>query len=581
MRLVVQKEISNDEDLREAWRTLLQKVDQPQVFYTYEWAASVARAFNGSNPLLITAWDESEMVGVVALDADYSKGQIAFLAGTTADYCDFICVEKYRKEFIGKVLDHIESTGLKTLVLANVPADSPTAKLLRQVSRSRGFAVLVRPAYQCSQLRFNSPAERAVLKNAGSRKEAVRRHLKALSKFGPVEIEHLSDKTEIEQELRDFSQMHVSRFLTTGRISNLANPERRSFLRELTQQLSADRAVVLSRLSVLGRAIAWNFGFRFGNSWFWYQPTFDTEFQQHSPGVCLLAKIIEDASQNPDLQLVDLGLGAEDYKERWSNQVRETLHLTASRSSVIHCRETLRYHVTRTIRRKPDIDRAVRTAVSAITRIKKKHKNLPAVAQGARKRIASWLMGEPEVLFFENSASRPDPGAKIRVHPITMKWLGQAVTEYANDPETLSYLLRSAARLRSHKSEGFVAVDEVGVPVHFCWVTPFEDFYLEELKRTLSAPSPDSKLIFDCWTPVSVRGKGFYPATIAKVAGDLAPQTRVWIFASAISGASLQGIRKAGFIERFSVALRRSGLQRRAVYSDLAPGAMMRASSAA
>jgi hypothetical protein len=369
--------------------------------------------------------------------------------------------------------------------------------------------------------------------------------------------------------------------LATGRISNLASPERRTFLRELTQQLSADRAVVLSRLSVQGRAIAWNFGFRFVDTWFWYQPTFDTEFQQYSPGVCLLAKIIEDASQRPDLQLVDLGLGAEEYKDRWSNQGRETLHVTASRSPVIHCRETLRYHVTRTMRRRPGLNRAIRIAVSSIAQLKVKHKNISSLAQVARKRITSWLIDEPKVLFFENPTPRSVPDAKTRVHPITLKLLGQAAIEYANDPETLTYLLRSAGRLQSHKSQGFMAVDENRVPVHFCWVTPFEDFYLEELHRTMSAPSPDSQLIFDCWTPVSVRGNGFYPAAIAKVSGDLGPLARVWIFASAASGPSLRGIRKAGFVERFSVTLRRSGLQKRAVYLDLAPGAMMRASSAA
>lgn len=581
MRLVVYKAIPDDGDLREAWSVLLQKVDQPQVFYTYEWAKCVARAFSGVHPLLVTAWDQDEMVGVVALAVDYSKRQTAFLTGTTADYCDFICIERYRREFIARVLDHIESMALQTLVLANLPADSPTAKILQQASRSRGFSVLARSAYHCAQLRFNSPAERESMKNAATRKEAVRRHLKALSKLGQVEIEHLSEKTDIEHEMPDFSNVHISRFLATGRISNLASRERRMFLREIIQQLSPGRAVVLSRLSVQGRAIAWNFGFCFGKSWFWYQPTFDTEFQQYSPGACLLAKIIEDASQRSDLQLVDLGLGAEEYKDRWSNEGRETLHLTASRSPVTYCREVLRHHVTQTLSRNPVLDRVVRRGVSRVVQLKKKHGDIPALARVARQRISSWLMDDPKVLFFEKATSRLGPNANVRICPITFKLLGQAVSEYADDPETLSYLLRSAARLKSQESSGFAAIHENGMAVHFCWVRQFEDFYVRELNRKLSAPSPDSRLIFDCWTPVSVRGNGYYPATIAKVAGDLVPSARVWIFASEASSASLRGIRKAGFVERFSVTLRRSGLQKRAVYSDLVPGALVRASSAA
>jgi hypothetical protein len=126
-----------------------------------------------------------------------------------------------------------------------------------------------------------------------------------------------------------------------------------------------------------------------------------------------------------------------------------------------------------------------------------------------------------------------------------------------------------------------VAVDEKDIPVHFCWVTAFEKFHLKELNREMSAPTPDSQLIFDCWTPVSARGHGYYPATISKIAGDLSASARVWIFASAASGQSLRGIRKAGFVERFSVTLRRSGLRKRAVYSTSVPVAMVSASSVA
>ena len=181
LRLVVHKEIPDDKNLRAGWRNLLRSVDQPQVFYTYEWALSAAHAYPCTiRPLLCAAYEQDELVGVVALSADYSNRQTCFLTATTADYCDFLCVEKHRRQFIEKVLDHIEVLGLRTLVLANLPADSSTVKVLRRVTQSRGFSVLARHAYHCAQLRFESPAERETMKHAATRKEAVRRHLKAL-----------------------------------------------------------------------------------------------------------------------------------------------------------------------------------------------------------------------------------------------------------------------------------------------------------------------------------------------------------------------------------------------------------------
>lgn len=582
LRLVVHKEIPDDKNLRAAWRNLLRSVDQPQVFYTYEWALSAAHAYPCTiRPILCAAYEQDELVGVVALSADYPNRQACFLTATTADYCDFLCVEKHRRQFIEKVLDHIELLGLRTLVLANLPADSSTVKVLRRVTQSRGFSVLARHAYHCAQLRFESPAERETMKHAATRKEAVRRHLKALSKLGPVEVEHLCRRVDIEEALPEFANMHVSRFLATGRISNLASSERRMFLGELTQQLSNQSAVVLSRLVVQGRPIAWNFGFRFDKSWFWYQPTFDSEFQQYSPGLCLLARIIEDASQESDLRLVDLGLGAEEYKDRWSNRGRETLHVTVSRSPGVYCREVVRYHVGQTIRRSPIVEHAVRSAISSLARVRKQDRNLSTLARIAKRKIMWRLRDEPEVLFFEMPAVQSPLKGNLHICRATSHLLGQAVMRYREDSETITYLLRAAERVRSGQSLGFVAVDEAGVPVHFCWVTHFENFYLTEINREISAPSAKSQLIFDCWTPAAVRGNGYYPASIGQIAGDLGRSGPVWIFASARSESSLRGIRKAGFVERFSVALRRSGLRKSTVYSTLAPGSMMHASSVA
>ena len=577
------QEIPDHKDLRAAWQKLLLQVEQPQIFYTHEWALSLARAYSGKvNPLLFTAFDRGELVGVVALAADYQQGQVSFLAGTTADYCDFLCPNEYRRQFIDLVLQRIDAMGLPTLVLANLPADSPTARTLRRLGGSRGFSILIRPAYYCAQVSLKSAAQRESMRNAPSRKEAVRRHIKALGKLGRLEVEHLTSNTDIARALPDFSNAHVARFLSTGRISNLASLERRTFLSELAERCFDQGGVVLSRLTLEGRPIAWNFGFYFVGSWFWYLPTFDVEFQQYSPGLCLLAKILERAAQDCDLQLVDLGLGAEDYKDRWSNQGRETLHVTASRSAGTYCREMLRCHVTRTLEQNPAADRVARAFVSAFLRLRERHPTLTGLTRCLKQRVVTWMTERPEVLFFEKTDSSSPNQANLRILPVTMNLLAHSTMQYRHDPGTLNYLLRAASRVRAGQCQGFVSVDRDEVPVHFCWVTPFEKFYVSELKREMAAPCSKAQLIFDCWTPTSHRGIGYYSATIAQIASELHhSNSRVWIFAAATAQPSLNGIRKAGFAERFSVVLRRSGLKTKTIFSDISPGAIAQASSAA
>ena len=59
-----------------------------------------------------------------------------------------------------------------------------------------------------------------------------------------------------------------------------------------------------------------------------YQPTFDRREEEHSPGHCLLSRIVTEACDTDAMKVVDLGLGAEGYKERFGNSTRQTLDVT-------------------------------------------------------------------------------------------------------------------------------------------------------------------------------------------------------------------------------------------------------------
>ena len=145
-----------------------------------------------------------------------------------------------------------------------------------------------------------------------------------------------------------------------GRTSNLAAPQRQIFLRELARLLSSSGWVSLSRFLVGDQPIAWNYGFRFSGSWFYYQPTLDAGWQQFSPGVCLLSKMVEQACDDPAISLVDLGLGAEGYKERFASAVRRTLHFTISSSSLRCVKENVRYHTASALKFSPRLEHWVR-----------------------------------------------------------------------------------------------------------------------------------------------------------------------------------------------------------------------------
>jgi hypothetical protein len=97
-------------------------------------------------------------------------------------------------------------------------------------------------------------------------------------------------------------------------------------------------------------------------------------------------------------------------------------------------------------------------------------------------------------------------------------------------------------------------LNDEGTPVHFCWVKDFEGFRMAELDRTLQAPCANAVMIFDCFTPAAVRGRGFFGRAIAALAEQLDSEGKApWIFGAATNQASLRGIEKSGFAHKFTL----------------------------
>lgn len=549
--------------LRQQWNALVCSADSPQVFFTYEWALAVQRAYRETLlPLIFLAYDAGDcLCGVAALASDRDGRVATFLCATTGDYCDFVSSVGNKPAFVAEVMASLRKSGFADVTLANLPADSTTVEALRKACRDTGYLYFGRHAYECAQVSV-AKLERRPGENSPvlPRKKMLRRFLNAMGRENPVRLDHACSWPEVEPILNEFMQAHVARFLVTGRISNMARPERRVFLTELAKLLSHPGWVALTRMMSGERTYAWNYGFRFEGTWFWYQPTFDSDLEKYSPGFCLLAKLIEEASDQLSTQLVDLGLGAEEYKERFANQTRETLYVTLRTSAVRHAREIVRYRVAETIRDVPRLEPAIRRAAGSLKRIRQS-----VVASGASvalskaaRRAGSAMFSNDEVFFFDwvGSDSTLSRGSALR--PLDLNLLALATTRYVEDQVTLDYLLRSAARLKERGMEGFALVDERGTPVHFAWVSPFAGFFLAELHAPVEAPQPEATMIFDCWTPQSERGHGHYGRAVSAVARLIRDRGKQpWIFSAAENLASLRGLEKTGFRRRYSLVRRR------------------------
>ncbi len=361
LRIVLHREIPEDPILWRQWNDVVLQMERPEVFYTSEWALAVQSAYKASlKPLLLLGYEGDTLVGVASLATDPEERTITFLAATTGDYCEFMTPVRYRLSFLVAVFAELNRMNARFMALANIPEDSATPGVLGIAAANHGLHVYMRPAYECAQVNLGPREQRRDLKTAMLGKKKLRRYLRAMERDGPVRVAHLQSAEQIQTALPAFTDAHVARFRRTNRISSLSTPERRCFLGELARRFSGTGVVNLSILTVGDDPVAWNFGFQFQGSWFWYQPTFDSRHEENSPGHCLLSQIVIEACDIEGMNIVDLGLGAEGYKERFANSTRQTLYVTATKSLRRHLREIARYRAARVLKDSPGIESAIR-----------------------------------------------------------------------------------------------------------------------------------------------------------------------------------------------------------------------------
>ena len=163
MRIELHRSVPDDLGLRDAWNTLVDRMERPEVFYTYEWARAVFHAYEESlRPWLLLAYDGAKLAGVAALAIDLTE-RARFLCGTTADYCDLISDPKDRATLVEVVLTELRKADIHDIVLANLPEDSETVASFSRLARTHGYHMGSRLAYACARVNLGSREQRSKL----------------------------------------------------------------------------------------------------------------------------------------------------------------------------------------------------------------------------------------------------------------------------------------------------------------------------------------------------------------------------------------------------------------------------------
>jgi|GEM_PF-3567807 len=326
----------------EEWESLLERSQIEEVFCTYAWSQACAEFDCDRQPLILAGYDQGRLVGLAPLArrqvsrGPFTSWRLEFLALPWADYCDVIAEPERREEFFKGCLEYLETnhTQWDEIRLANLPGDSPTAKLFKGLAGVRGLHASLRCTHAGPVLDLTE-AEPAALDRLLEKKGVVRK-AKALARRGQVEFKVLRTEVEVRPLLQDFYSLHTARYLICAQPSSL-DPEQDSSLcrlfDHLTAKLSPLGRVCVPVLFLDGQPIALFFGFEYRGSLTLYATTFDIGLLGTSPGE-ILALEVARYCRAVGIERLDFGVGEEAYKFRFTNTLRRNCELTIHRNAL-------------------------------------------------------------------------------------------------------------------------------------------------------------------------------------------------------------------------------------------------------
>ncbi len=301
------------------WNALVAHNETNSVFQTYQWFDAWWHTFGVAHELFfLLLRQEGRIVGFGALmlrRMAFGGRRLEFVGTGNADYQDFV-VPDGKQVALRAICEFLRahSSRWRSACLTNVPSQSSTAFHLREAGRHFGLHLVEEGRVRCPALQLSDRQSTEKL----LKKYSLKRPLNWFSSRGEVQFRNVSSLKEVQAWLPVFFEQHTGRWHASGRPSLFDTSRQRDFYLALAAALHSAGWLLFSVVEFNGQPIAFHFGFDYCGSLIWYKPSFDVRYAEHSPGLLLTRKIIEDGLQRSKREL-DFTIGEEAFKDRFAN----------------------------------------------------------------------------------------------------------------------------------------------------------------------------------------------------------------------------------------------------------------------
>jgi CelD/BcsL family acetyltransferase involved in cellulose biosynthesis len=303
------------------WHRLWAGSPDSEIFQSFGWARAYWKAFDDELSLFApVVYRGSSIVGILPLAI--KRNRLQFADSTFSDYNDIICADEFAAEVIRAAFEGLlrARKHWDDCVLENVPAHS---RLIRHLPDLGLFTKHFRTAFRCPCPTIVLEGDAALAKKLACKK-SLRRHERQLLKVGDLEFRHIECREEIGRYFELFSRQHIARRAIAGDRSHYLEPRTRKFFQTLVDELDPRTLLRFSVLALNERPVAFHFGFEVNRKLLIYQPTFDIDYWDFSPGEVLLRNLLLYAHERK-LSEVDMTRGGEPYKDRFATDIRDNL----------------------------------------------------------------------------------------------------------------------------------------------------------------------------------------------------------------------------------------------------------------
>ena len=317
--------------LEPCWNKLLQQSDSGTVFLTWEWLQTWFKYLSAGQSLHVLRVSSGEETLALAplllqprtVDRILGVQSVGFLgAGKAgADHLDFLIRRDSEPQTLAALRSYIQDRRLM-LTLANIRQDCAASRWAAQM-KDHNWRSFDAKTNICPFVRLTGHSWESYLDSLGSEhRYHVRRKLRSLSRNFDVQLVRVATEEQRRDALALLIEFHNRRW--KGLSCAFNTPSLVSFHDEFTRLALAKDWLRLYVLQLNGRPVAWLYGLRYNDVFYFYQSAFDMEgYGKHSVGLALMALTIK-ASIEEGVQEFDLLRGEEQYKFHWANAVRET-----------------------------------------------------------------------------------------------------------------------------------------------------------------------------------------------------------------------------------------------------------------